>query len=375
MAIVSPLTGFAQSYNEYVDYLKDNAVDAKEYVLDKLKNYRIVSIGEDHWISDHAPFFCVVLKEASKNKDTRPDIVALEFGNELDQATADDVVMSKTFKPDSVIKILQHAPDLLGNPYKEYFDVFKCIWEINKSLPAEEKIKVRLLDPAGIQDYYNRAPTQRDSDRDMSMYKKIRNDFEKGNKIIFYAGQGHTEHQIHGYKRKKRKYYHNYPSAGFLLKSCYPNDVFTIDLWSPLNTGHGYKVNPDTGNWYEKNYGLYDKAFKKYGNKPCGFDVKEGPWSKISMMEYFCLPGKEDQRYPEIITNASPYRRDVLLSSLIDGIVFIKPAKDFTGGHLIDIYTPEFIEICKYRSFPSLDTAEELLRRVNEWHPLMSMPE
>ena len=95
----------AQTPSDYATYLKSNAIDATEYVLDKLKNYRVVAIGEDHWIADHTPFFCHVLKEAAKNKETRPNIVALEFGSELDQETAQNVAFSASFEPDSVIKI------------------------------------------------------------------------------------------------------------------------------------------------------------------------------------------------------------------------------------------------------------------------------
>lgn len=363
----------AQNVSEYSDYLNNNAVDAKDYVLDKLKNYRIVAIGEDHWIADHTPFFCEVLKAAAKNKETRPSVVAVEFGSELDQTTAQNVVLSSKFEPDSVIKILQHAPDVLGNPYREYFDVFKCIWEINQTLPKDERIRVRLLDPAGVQDNFNKTSIMRGTDRDMSMYNKLRYDFVGNNKIIFYAGQAHTQHQIRGYKQGGREYYYNYPSAGFLIKATYPNDVFTIDLWAPLNMGRGYEVNPETGHWYEKNYGVYDRAFEEYGNKPCGFDIGEGPWSRINMMEYFCAPGKEDEWYPVDVTDARPYTRNVQLSSLIDGVVFVKPSKYFTGGHLIDIYTPDFVDVCKRRYNADLDSPEKLLNQVKKWHPLMSL--
>lgn len=372
--LLTSLISNAQKHSEYAEYLKHNAVDATSYVLEKLKNYQVVAIGEDHWIADHTPFLCEVLKEAAKNKDTRPNVIAVEFGSELDQSTAQYVVMSPTFEPDSVYKILQHTPDILGNPYKEYFDVFKCIWEINQTLPKEEKIGIRMLDPAGVQDMFNKSATKRSRDRDMSMFNKLRFDFIKGNKIIFYAGQAHTQNQIRGYKQPGLNYSYNYPSAGFLIKSCYPKDVFTIDLWAPVNMGSGYEINPETGYWYEKNYGVYDKAFQEYGDRACGFDIKDGPWSTISMMDYFCAPGKEDERYPAVVTDASPYSRDVLLSSLIDGIVFVKPSKEFSGGQLIDIYTPDFIEVCRKRLNKELDSADKILQKVREWHPLMSMP-
>lgn len=75
---------------------------------------------------------------------------------------------------DSVIKILQHAPDIYGNPFKEYFDVFKCIWEINQTLPEEKKICITLLDPVSTQDSFNKTSIQRGKSRDMTMFEKLR---------------------------------------------------------------------------------------------------------------------------------------------------------------------------------------------------------
>lgn len=359
----------------YSDYLKEHAEEPVGYVLSKLKGYRLVAIGEDHWIADHTPFLCEVLREAAAHDDTRPDIVALEFGNEIDQKTANYVTHSPIFAPDSVVKILQHAPDVYGNTFKEYFDVFKCIWEINQTLPEEDKIYIGLLDPAGVQDSFNKTSIQRGRDRDMSMYEKLRVYLMKGNKVIFYAGQTHTQRQIRGYMPRNRDFYYNYPSAGFLIKSSYPNDVYTIDLWSPINMGLGYERNPQTGTWYEKSEGKFDKAFEANGNKPCGFDIRNTIWGDITMMEYFCPPGKGDEYYPSHPKDGNPYTREVLLSQLVDGIVFVKPSSSFTGGTLINIYTPDFVEVCRQRSGGKLTTPESILRRVNEWHPLMRMPE
>lgn len=230
-AVTLPVRTYSQNDSQpYADYLKNNAKDPIEYVLSKLRDYRVVAIGEDHWIADHTPFLCEVLRASAKDDATRPKLVALEFGNEMDQETVNRVTHSATFMPDSVIKILQHAPDVFGNPYKEYFDVFKCIWEINRTLPDDKKIYIGLLDPVCIQDSFNKTSMQRSRDRDMTMFEKLRADLIYGSKVIFYAGQAHTQRQVRGYKPKNREIYYNYPSAGFLIKSMYPNDVYTIDL-------------------------------------------------------------------------------------------------------------------------------------------------
>ena len=364
----------AQNSQSYADYLKNNAVDPISFVLSKLKNYRIVAIGEDHWIADHTPFLCEVLREAAKHDETRPQVLALEFGNEIDQKTADNVTQASVFMPDSVIKILQHAPDVFGNPYQEYFDVFKCIWVINQTLPVEKKIRICLLDPAGVQDSFDKISSQRSRDRDMTMFNKLRSQYIKGHKVIFYAGQAHTQRQIRGVKPRNGHYYYNYPSAGYLIKSAYPNDVYTIDLWAPLNMGLGYEVNPQTEKWYEKSSGIFDKAFELNGNNPCGFDITNSIWGNITMMGYFCPPGKEDEWYSSNPKDGNPYTKDILLSQLVDGIVFIKPVYEFSGGTLINIYTPDFIEVCQRRANTKFNNAESILRQVNEWHPLMKMP-
>lgn len=358
----------------YSDYLKSNAEEPISFVLSKLKDYRIVAIGEDHWIADHTPFLCEILREAAKHNETRPQVVALEFGNEIDQNTVNKVTHASVFMPDSVIKILQHAPDVFGNPYKEYFDVFKCVWEINQTLPREEKIRICLLDPAGVQNSFDKTSLQRSRDRDMTMYNKLRSQYVNGNKIIFYAGQAHTQRQIRGYKLKDKSYYYNYPSAGYLIKSSYPNDVYTIDLWAPLNMGLGYEINSKTGKWYEKSNGVFDKAFELNGNKPCGFDIQNSIWGDITMPCYFCPPGKEDEWYSSNPKDGNPYNKGILLSQLVDGIIFVKPSSEFSGGTLINIYTPDFIEVCSRRANTNFKNAESILRQVNAWHPLMKMP-
>lgn len=366
-------TSAQNTSQEYADYLKNNAVKPIDFVLSKLKDYRIVAIGEDHWIANHTPLFCEVLREAAKHDETRPQVVALEFGNELDQKTVNTVTHAPVFMPDSVKKILQHAPDLYGNPFKEYFDVFKCIWEINQTLPEEKKIYISLLDPASTQDSFNKTSIQRGKDRDMAMFEKLRANLVNGAKIIFYAGQAHTQKQIRGYKPRNCDFYYNYPSAGYLIKSVYPNDVYTIDLWAPLNMGLGYETNPQTGKWNEKSNGKFDHAFELNGNKPCGFDIHNSIWGDITMMEYFCPPGKEDIYYPSHPKDGNPYSREVILSQLIDGIIFVKPSSEFSGGTLIDIYTPDFVETCKRRSNGTLTNAESILRQVNHLHPLMKI--
>ena len=357
--------------NNLYKYLEKAAKPADEYILGKLKDYSIVSIGEDHWNHQHPKFFCEIIEKASLNDETRPDIIAIEFGNEIDQRTVNYVINSDTFVPDSVYRILQHSPDIYGNPYKEYFDIYKTVWQINQTLPKEKRIQIRLLDPAGIQDHFSKIVSNRNKDRDQSMFEKLRWDIINGKKVLFYGGQAHTQKQIRGTKINQKERYYNFPSAGYLIASAYPDDVFVIDLWSPLNMGKGYEINPETDKWVEKSYGIFDDAFDINGNIPCGFDLSNSPWGEINMMEYFGLPGKEDS-WEINHENSNPYRKDILLSEIIDGIVYVKPTEEFTGATLIDIFTPDFIEECTKRSNGKLNSTEEILNYIKEQHPQLN---
>lgn len=138
--------------------------------------------------------------------------------------------------------------------------------------------------------------------------------------------------------------------------------------------GLGYEVNPETGTWYEKADGFYDKAFAVNGNEPCGFDIFGSPWSEITMADYHTCQ-KSKHFYKLNSKDACPYTTDIKISQLFDGIVFIKPAREFKGGTLIDIYTPDFIEICRQRSGGYITTPIDFLKQVHKYHPHMKLPE
>ena len=65
-------------------YVEKSAKPAEEYVLEKLRDYSIVAIGEDHWNHQHPEFFGDIIEKAALNDDIRPDIIAIEFSNEID---------------------------------------------------------------------------------------------------------------------------------------------------------------------------------------------------------------------------------------------------------------------------------------------------
>lgn len=79
-------------------------------------------------------------------------------------------IKSPVYREDLVFKILQYTPDDLGNPYKEYADVFKSVWENNKKKPESLRTRILLMDPAYIQDYFDGKDYVYTGSRDDNMF-------------------------------------------------------------------------------------------------------------------------------------------------------------------------------------------------------------
>ena len=348
----------------YYRYIKDNGQPHLEYVLDKIRSHSVVAIGEDHWIDAHPQFLCDLIAASAQDSTANIDVLAVEFGSERYQYLADSLIKSPVYREDLVFKILEYAPDDLGNPYKEYADVFKAVWENNQKKPESLRTRIVLLDPAYIQDYFDGKAYVYTGSRDDNMFNIIRSHVIRGSHIVFYAGISHTLARINGIRQGD--YYYNWPSAGFLLKSCYPQDVFIINLWGGLMGSNGYIENSQT-RWTLIAYGVMDKAFQKYGNKPVGFDLTDD-FPLLRTETYFANPTTKMSSYGE---KGSPYTKEQKLSDICDGIVFVKPVSEFNGMHLINIYDEEFIEKANKRTDGSCKTAEDILNTVKEWHPIL----
>lgn len=134
------LGAFAQDASDsdaYFRYIQRHGQSPIEYILDKIRAHSAVILGEDHWIDAHPLFLCDLVAAAERDSTTHIDALAVEFGNERDQALADSLMASPVYREDLVFEILRHTPDDLGNPYKEYADVFYATWKANQSHPAD----------------------------------------------------------------------------------------------------------------------------------------------------------------------------------------------------------------------------------------------
>lgn len=355
-------SGYAKTKNDRtrsaLEYIKKGS-DPYDYIADKLRNYKVVAIGEDHWIADHSEFLCDVLRNVGYTPDTRIANLALEFGNEIDQMLADTLAFSKTWNEEYAKHILLRAPDTFGNPYKGYRDILYTVWETNQQKPDSLKTRIILLDPYSV--------PRSGEKRDANMATILRNLIRSNENTLFYAGQAHTQYQIHGQQMRNGNYYYNYPSGAKYIKMCYPNDIFSINLWGGFMGSYGYLPNEETV-WTLIDGGVIDKAFEMNGNTPVGFDIDaEFP---LTPSQYYAGEGTDREPWPLEPENGFPFTGDLKLNDYCDGLLFIKPVKNFTGMQLIDIYNDVWVATLADRiDPPPARSKEEIFRKILQWHP------
>ncbi len=177
-----------------------------EYIADKLRNYKVVAIGEDHWIADHSEFLCDVLRNVGYTEDTHISNLALEFGSERDQMMADTLAFGKIWNEEYANKILPWRPPIYWAIHiKDTGTSYTLSGETNQQKPDSLKTRIVLLDPWDF--------TRNPKIRDENMAKNLRNLICSKGKTIFYAGQAHTQYQTRGQQGRNNGYYYNYPSG------------------------------------------------------------------------------------------------------------------------------------------------------------------
>ena len=351
---------------DYFDYIRYHGISPIEYLTDKLHSYSVVALGEDHWIKDHPNFLCNFLSTTSKDSLTDVDILALEFGNNCDQKLVDEFLKADTYREDLVFKILEHAPDTYGNPYLEYAKIFQTVWETNRLKSPKRKIRIILLDPEYVQANMDGEKFVYTGSRDDNMFSIIRNYIMNKQHVLFYGGAAHTQAQIRGVKYNGS--YYNFPSAGYLLKKCYPKDVFIINLWGAYMGNYGYEADSQK-KWLQIDNGTIDKAFYLNGNKPTAFDMG-GPFNNLTAKQYYANP-KSPNNWGNDTQSDSPYNTNILMKDWIDGIIFIGPICKFTGQTLIDIYDNEFLKNIERRSKGQFHTSKDVLEYLRKIHPIL----
>lgn len=132
------------------------------------------------------------------------------------------LVASPTYRHDLAIKILRNAPDDVGNPYKEYADIFRTVWEVNRLKPESRRTRILLLDPPFVLDALDGKPYKATGSRDDTQTNLLRWELIDHKHVVFYCGLGHVARRIWGQYIPDTDSYYNCPRRAICSKRCIP---------------------------------------------------------------------------------------------------------------------------------------------------------
>jgi uncharacterized iron-regulated protein len=250
------IASFPSDTTSFTKYLKGNASEPKEFVLDKLKKEKLVMYGEIHrrkWSWD----FCTELIN-DKHFAEYTGVIFMEMASNK-QKEIDHFLSNDNIDKELLLNIFRDYMTEGWND-KGKFDFLISVWHLNKKLPDHKKVRVIAVDTPRT--YSEEGLKDERIDRDAFMASKISNYLESNTdkrNALFIVGSGHI--------CKTRS------SAGAILTKMMANNCYTIFTHCP-------RVDNFIIVHERIRHGMFDFAFYKNGDKPVAFELKNSPFGK-----------------------------------------------------------------------------------------------
>lgn len=279
---------------------ENNARDPYEYVLDEFNNHDIIFLGENHRIRNNL-LFMQKLIPLLYDKGIRN--MGFEFALNRDSLLIKEVITNKDFfDQEKANQIIFNVSPYWG--YKEYIDLFRAAWEVNKNLPdGAEKFIIY-----GIMHDFDFSLMKKRSDEfneeimlkirkgvvngDQFMANSIINDYVKNKKkTLIYCGMHHA---FTGYSSKR---------TGGMVKDKIDARTMTISLHYPWLTKDGSKYRTA----YPVN-GYIDSFIRKHKSKEFAFGININNTSFGNLTD---------------TTSTYVHEKDLKLNSFCDGYIYL----------------------------------------------------
>ncbi len=326
---ISVINDIPQDITPYADFLRGIESSPEQFVLDMLASHKLVINGEFHRRK--------VSWDMLKRLVALPDFsryvghIFLELPSWC-QPLMDKFMTADTLDEEIILQIFREE-QINGWTDRGEFEFICNLWNLNHSLPADERISVILAD---YQIPYSKTTSkgQREAeDRNSHMAEVIAQTItasKDSRNSLFLVGCAHA------YKSNQSGIASNAygkeaeMTAGAQLADKLGKDnVYTIFQHFISIDNSGTNRRPIRG-------GVFDKAFELNGNRPVGFELADSPFGE----EPF------DGIY-EIKYNASTGS----YSDNFDGYLFLHPLENEpTATPLTEVFTDEFVEEMKRRA-------------------------
>lgn len=265
-----PIADPAAHLQPFVDFLKHEAKAPQQWILDAIGKHRVVILGEIHHLSRPWAFNTALVR--SPEFARRAGVIYLELPVN-DQPLVDRFLAADKYDPELVIDTLRDMGEQ-GEADQSLLDFFRAVWEVNRSLPHSQRLRIVLADMARPwKEVHNRnAWKSYFIDRDKFMAQNIVRDLESHaadkRHALFIVGFGHAMMNLTWPDGEPMK------SAGWHLRGRLgERNVFAVMPHGP--------VAPNVGEARGRRaLGLFETAFAAVGNKPMIFPLDRGPFGE-----------------------------------------------------------------------------------------------
>lgn len=219
----------------YLKSIDNENSDPFKFVADKFDNHSIVFLGELHKRKQDLDFFSKLILYLYETK--KINVIGWEFGAAEYQKDADSLVTASEFDRKKAIAIMRNS--MYFWCYEEYLNIFKTIWQINKTI-TQDKEKIRFLQ---LNRPYNpRLLNSPDKNIRLEEIKKGNFDntlpgivekevIQQNKKILIYCG---LHHSLTKFKTPKFFFLKDNMRAGQMLYEKYPDKIFQICILPPF---------------------------------------------------------------------------------------------------------------------------------------------
>jgi hypothetical protein len=321
----------------YTEVIRQQGREPVDFCRQLLEKYDLL-VFDDALHNAEEPFRFYIQLLQDKLLQQKIKYVFVEVFSITSQPYIDQYLESAVKDSTLLRKVFQDDFSGYGWRYQTYLDLIAAIWEINRALPAKEKIRMIGVDQPI---YWEALHSRRDYDlfqqslvgRDHFMYRTIvtaLKDFSDGRKGIFLTN---TRHAYKGIRNRKGKYYWN--TATFLQQH-FPGKTYSLRIHNvslfieSVRSGEGGKTTEGLDRlsyrWRLMENGVWDSAFTMAG-KPVAIPLQGNCFGRAAYVGNHMLDAEPGQ----------------LMQDAYDGLIFLAPVRDLYFSARFDfIFTPVF---------------------------------
>ena len=333
LALAAPAA--AQDGAAHLADLRAHGREPIAFVLEKLEGHDLVVLDDAlHTLVEPFAFYQRLVREPGFRERAR--FVFLEGVPLNQQGHIEAYLAAPAEDPPLLYPAFQNSIGGDGFPYATYFDLLRTVYEVNRSLPDSERLRVVAV---GSPTYWSEIRTPRDLEvfrqgldaYDYTMYAMIRSTLGSDGKGIFLTNTRHAYQAIRHadgslYWNATTYFHEREPGRAYSIRFHAPQLVIERlrEDTTATRTTHG--MERMEYRWDRIEGGAWDRAFRDHGEPVAvpleGTAFGEAPYVGNHMLDV--APGQ---------TMADAY----------DAVIFLAPLEELHQTAFVgSIYTPEF---------------------------------